>query len=210
MPDMNKPTELPSLSTSLLLRAQAMEPDAWARLVQVFSPIVYRWARQSGLSADDSTDVVQDVFVAVAQNINRFGRHKEKGSFRSWLATITRNRVRDAFRRKLKMPDGIGGTEALRTLENMGTRHPRNDDPSDQQLEETISLADLECQLPLGVLKLVKQQTEEKTWQAFWATTVLGDSANDVAERMNMNVASVYQAKSRILRRLRTLMKEIP
>ena len=108
--------ELPSLSSSLLNQVQEMQPEAWSRLTSVFSPIVYRWSRESGLCAADSADIVQDVFVAVARNIPTFERKKEQASFRSWLATITRNKVRDRFRQIHRGAQPRGGTEALDQL----------------------------------------------------------------------------------------------
>ena len=197
------PGELPSLSTSLLDRVQQMQPTAWARLVEVFSPIVYRWARQSGLSGADSADVVQDVFVAVARNVVSFERKKDQASFRSWLATITRNRVRDRFRKHQKNPPAIGGTANLQQFQNLATS-------PDANLENSISLASLDRRLPVEILKIVKADCDPVTWDAFWLTTVMGDSAADVADRLEMNVASVYQAKSRVLRRLRKRMDELP
>lgn len=203
-PTSNSPNELPSLSSSLLLQAQAMEPEAWVRLVQVFSPIVYRWAYQSGLKASDSADVVQDVFVSLARNISNFERQKEKASFRSWLATITRNRVRDHFRKKEKGAQGIGGTAGLEQLRNFPTQ------PDNQQLEHSISVATLDKRLPARVLEIVKADCKPVTWQAFWETTIRGDAAADVAQRLEISVASVYQARSRILRRLRERLAELP
>lgn len=200
----SSPNELPSLSSSLLLQVQAMEPDAWARLVQVFSPIVYRWARQSGLKDDDSADVVQDVFISVAKNISNFERQKEKASFRSWLATITRNRIRDYFRKQQKRADGVGGTAGLERLNNL----PNQAD--DEKLEHSISVASLDKRLPARVLEVVKSDCNPKTWQAFWETTIKGDAAADVAARLEMNISSVYQARSRILRRLRNRLGELP
>ncbi len=216
--------ELPSLSSSLLMRVQQMQPDAWARLVEVFSPIVYRWSRQAGLSGADSADVVQDVFIAVARNVPKFERQKEKASFRSWLATITRNRVRDCFRRRLRHPEGFGGTEALQRFQEHPDPHagttssaaasgkslPQTIDALEEQLEHSISLDDLNGRLPKQILEVVKNDSDPKTWRAFWLTTVKGDAAKDVADRLEMNLASVYQAKSRILRRLRARMDELP
>lgn len=201
-------SELPSLSTSLLDRVQQMQPDAWARMVDVFSPIVYRWARVAGLSGSDSADVVQDVFVAVAKNISKFERKKDKASFRSWLATITRNRVKDLYRKREKFPAGLGGTEALQRFQRVP--QPNLVTPSVDELEKSISLADLDQRLPIRILEIVKSQSEPKTWQAFWLTTVNGDSATDVAARLGMKLESVYQAKSRILRRLRGRLDELP
>ena len=185
-----------------------MQPDAWARMVDVFSPIVYRWARVAGLSGSDAADVVQDVFVSIARNVSGFQRQKDKASFRSWLATITRNRIKDFYRSRKKYPAGLGGTEAYEKIQKVP--QPASVIPSDSDLEKSISLADLDQRLPIRVLELVKAESAANTWQAFWLTTVMGDAAADVANRLGIGLASVYQAKSRILRRLRQKMDELP
>ena len=176
-----------------------MQPEAWARVVTVFSPIVYRWCRQSGLDADDASDVVQEVFSSVARGIDRFERVKQEGSFRSWLATITRNRIRDLYRRRARQPNAAGGTEALNQLQNL-----------EDSLDQSISEANLSEALPRRVLELVESEFEPTTWKAFWMTTVESVPARDVAESLSLSVASVYQAKSRVLRRFRQRMGELP
>ena len=55
-----------STSTSLLQRALAREPDAWERLVTLYSPLVRHWCRQAGVAHQDMPDVSQDVFAAVS------------------------------------------------------------------------------------------------------------------------------------------------
>ena len=198
-----EPESLPSLSSSLLVRVQEMQPDAWARMVDVFSPIVYRWARQAGLSGTDSADVVQEVFTSIARRVGSFQRQKDKGSFRSWLATITRNRIRDVFRRKQKQPDGHGGSTAMQNMMRVAS-------PESDAWEESISVAALESRLPQRVLEMIRAQCDEKTWQAFWMTTIEEQPASVVAESLGLNVASVYQAKTRTLRKLRKRMEELP
>jgi RNA polymerase sigma-70 factor (ECF subfamily) len=191
--------ELPSLSSSLLDRVQQMQPDAWAQVVTLFGPIVYRWCRQAGLTGHDASDVVQEVFSSVARGIGHFERVKSEGSFRSWLATITRNRIRDHLRRRSKQPQGEGGTQALQQLNQVH-----------EELDQSISEANLNDSLPRRVLESVESEFAPVTWQAFWMTTVEGLSAADVAARLELNVASVYQAKSRVLRRFRQRLCEIP
>lgn len=200
--------ELPSISTSLLFNARAMEPEAWARLVEVFSPIIYRWARKSGLAEADAADVVQDVFISVAKSIGKFERQKASGSFRSWLATITRNRIRDFFRNHDRRETAEGGSQAQQRMNQLAIAAAEC--PSDEQLEKSVNLAELEHRIPARVLQILQSDCEPKTWQAFWMTTVLGDAASDVADRLNISVASVYQAKSRLLRRLRKRLDELP
>ena len=212
--------ELPSLSSSLLDRVQNMQPEAWSRLTSVFSPIVYRWSRESGLNAADSADVVQEVFIAVARNIPTFARQKEKGSFRSWLATITRNKVRDRFRKIQRGVNAHGGTEAFQRLNSFpaasdsnveaSTSNFQSAEQSDEMLSQVIDHRQLESRISSRVLNLVKENCDQKTWQAFWLTTIKERSAADVAEELKMSIASVYQAKSRILRRIRSQMDELP
>ncbi|QEG20811.1 RNA polymerase sigma factor [Mariniblastus fucicola] len=198
-----QPESLPSISSSLLVRVQAMHPDAWARMVDIFSPIIYRWSRQAGLSGCDSADVVQDVFISIARRIASFERLKDNGSFRSWLATITRNQIRDVFRRKQKQPDARGGSTAMRKIADL-------ESPIYANWEESISAANLESRLPQRVLQMVKSECDDATWQAFWLTTIDEKPASMVAEQLGISIASVYQAKSRTLRRLRKRMNEIP
>ena len=193
------PDEIPTLSSFLLSDVQQMRPEGWSRLVHTFGPIVYRWCRASGVSDADAPDVVQEVFATVARQIESFERRKERGSFRSWLATITRSRVRDFYRRQAKRSVAAGGTEALQRLQN-----------EPDELDSTITVNGIQHQLLRHVTESVKAEFEDTTWQAFWMTAVEEKRAADVAEALGMNVASVYQAKSRVLRKLRQRMTEVP
>lgn len=200
-PSQSKRSELPTLSSSLLEDVQQMCPDAWRRLVDVFSPIVYGWCRQNGLGRQDASDLSQDVLVAVAGHICNFERRKQEGSFRSWLATITRNRIRDFYRRQKSRPvAAVGGTEAMQRIQQT----------PDADLDHSITEASLNSAVPERVLELVESEFEPKTWQAFWLTTVESLAPSIVAERLEMQLPSVYQAKSRVLRKLRARMSELP
>lgn len=194
-----KQTELPTISSTLLNEVQQMNSDAWARLVQTFGPIVYRWCRQAGLPGHDASDVVQEVFTSVSRNVADFHRSQADQSFRNWLATITRNRIRDYFRKQSRVPKAAGGTEALRRWQDVA-----------DSLESSISGEQLETEITQRVMDLVRSEFEERSWLAFHATVVQARSPADVAADLNMNVAAVYQAKSRILRRLRQRLAELP
>lgn len=191
--------EIPTLSSFFLSDVRSMSPEGWSRLVNTFGPIVYRWCRASGVSHNDAPDVVQDVFTTVARGIAKFERQKESGSFRSWLATITRSRVRDFFRLQSRRGQAPGGTDAWQRLQ----REP-------DLLDSTVTVAGMRNQLLHRVTESVKSEFEETTWQAFWMTAVEEKSAALVADHLGINVASVYQAKSRVLRKLRQRMAELP
>lgn len=191
-------TEHPTLSTECLAAAQTMDPLAWSRLVHTFGPIVYRWCRCSGVPPEDASDVVQEVFTSVARGIGEFERRKAEGSFRSWLATITRNRARDYFRRQASRLPSIGGSEALERLQQHA-----------EALDSSISADDVRSSVCHQVLRSVQAEFEPATWQAFWLTTIEDKSTDQAAEQTGLSKASIYQAKSRVLRRLRQRMSDL-
>ena len=86
-----------SASHSLVRRAQQQDPDAWQRISELYVPLVYGWARQTGLQSSDAADVVQEVFRTVLAKIGDFHREAPESSFRGWLWVITRNQVRLHF-----------------------------------------------------------------------------------------------------------------
>jgi RNA polymerase sigma-70 factor (ECF subfamily) len=52
-------------------------------------------------------------------------------------------------------------------------------------------------------LELIRRDFEEQTFRAFWRTAVDDRTAAEVATELGTTVDAVYQAKSRVLRRLR-------
>ncbi len=186
-----------STSVRLIEQAKQRDPMAWERLAQLYGPLVYGWARRSGLQPSDAADVAQDVFRSVCQAIERFDQERPDGRFRSWLQGITRNRLRDFFRQQQRQPIGAGGTTA-----NVGFQQLLDDALSEKSLEaSTKSLA-------MRALAMIETDFEESTWRAFWRTAIEGHAPRRVAEELGLSVASVYKAKSRVLQRLREELGE--
>jgi RNA polymerase sigma-70 factor, ECF subfamily len=182
---------------SLLQRVRDLDPDAWDRVVELFGPVVLRWCRQSGLSLHDAADVVQEVWTAVLPGMARFRRDRPGDSFRGWLWTITRNAIRDHFHDCDPPPKG--GSTWQRVLEQFPDKPPDSgqSDPTDRQL------------LTSRLLEIAKAEFEDRTWRAFWRTTVDKLPAADVAAELGMTKKAVRQAKYRVARRLRQLKAEL-
>lgn len=181
-----------STSSSLIVRAIAHDRDAWRRLSALYGPLVYRWARQANLQSQDAADVVQEVFASVAANLARFQGDRPGDSFRGWLWTITRNKVRDHYRRLAARQEQDGSAAQARLLE---AAEPTGD--------TSVPIAQATIDLAHRLLLLVEGDFEPRTWQAFWRTTVDGLAAREAAEQLGMSVGAVYMAKSRVLARLR-------
>jgi RNA polymerase sigma-70 factor (ECF subfamily) len=182
-------------SLSLLARVKANDAAAWDRLVGLYAPLVLAWCRRWDLQEQDAADVFQEVFRAVATHISQFHRDKPGDTFRGWLRTITSNKVRDHFRRLGREPQGAGGTDALSRLAQLPAPARTEDGAPDE--------AQADSGLFRRALELIRDQFEERTWQAFWRTAVDGRAPRDVAAELGMTAGAVRVAKSRVLQRLR-------
>src|SRR3954469_10009451 len=115
MPDDHQPVypvAETSTSRSLLMQLKQGEPAAWERLTSLYAPLVYHWCRQMRLAEQDLPDVFQQVFQAVAAHVGAFHKDRPGDTFRHWLRAITRNKVRDHFRRVARQAQAAGGTDA--------------------------------------------------------------------------------------------------
>jgi RNA polymerase sigma-70 factor (ECF subfamily) len=179
-----------STSRSLLSRLKTDDAAAWNRLVVLYAPLVHHWCRQFGLPTREAADVLQDVFQAVAVNLDRFHRDGPGDSFRGWLRTITRSKVMDHFRRRSGQPEATGGTEALQRLGQFPAPEASDNEPHSDQAPVRALFE--------SALSLIRPEFEDRTWQAFWRTAV----------ELGMSAGAVRVAKCRVLQRLREELGE--
>ena len=57
--------------------------------------------------------------------------------------------------------------------------------------------------------RLVQEECEPKTWQAFYRMSVLRESAAEIGESLGMEPRAVRQAKFRVARKLRELLNSV-
>ena len=188
----------PSQATpvSLLARLRVTQGfEDWARFVKLFTPVIFRIGKRAGLSADDAIDLTQDVFVVLARTLPNFEYDSSK-SFRGWLYTITRNKLRENARGK-RLPTCHLSEEMMSIL---------GDDS-----EEFMGLEAREYRqmIVARALRLMKQQFSSTTWKACWEHLVSGRTAADVGEELGISPGAVYVAKSRVLKRLRDELEGI-
>ncbi len=181
-----------SLSSCMLGRVKARDPQAWGRMVHLFGPIVYRWARRAGLQAADSADIVQEVFRAVALYIADLDEQRPGDSFRGWLWTITRSKLSDHFRKQASTP--VSGDAVMEATEAF---EPEFEEPDD------LHTPSPDVAMVHRVLQAIRPDYEDTTWEAFWQMTAMGRPAATVAESLGISKSAVRQAKYRVLKRLR-------
>jgi RNA polymerase sigma-70 factor, ECF subfamily len=197
------PAKPGSVSSTLLDQLRACRPEAWQRLVRLYGPVIYRWCRRSSLAAEDAADVVQEVLSAVMVHLPGFRRDRPQDSFSGWLATITRNKVREHYRRRRGKAEARGGSTAQCQMAEI----PQPSEPAEDSIRpDAQSVA---C-LSRRALEMIRAEFEDRTWEAFWRVSVGGQSPSDVAADLAISIAAVYKAKSRVLGRFRQVLSELP
>ncbi len=181
-----KPMKTPA---SLLERLrQPAQEQAWAEFIELYTPLIYSWARRVGLREHDATDLVQDVFTLLVQKLPEFHYDRSK-SFRGWLRSLTINRYRENLRRwtpprQEADPDFLDGL-------------------SGPDEAEALWEADYQQHLTRQALKLMQTHFQPTTWKACWEYVVEGRSPAEVAAELGISVGAVHAARFRVLALLR-------
>ena len=190
----------PATRHSLLVRIRdARDNQAWSQFVDIYAPLIFRFARRHGLQDADAADLSQDVLRTVVRAAPQLDYDPTKGSFRGWLFTVVRNRLRDWIDSQRRHPRGSGDTGEQELLEAQPDRD-----------HEAAAQWDREYQRRLfsWAAEQVRIDFDNSSWRAFWATAVEGTSPKDVAAELGMSLGAVYIAKSRVLARLKEKIRQ--
>jgi RNA polymerase sigma-70 factor (ECF subfamily) len=183
----------PDTRPSLLVRMRdAQDRAAWQMFVDLYGPLVYRFARKRGLQDADASDLTQNVLQAVTSAIHRLDYDPARGPFRGWLFAIVRNQL--CKLQEKRDARGPGGTTAQQLLQE---QPDRTGDAENEWDEEYLR------QRFRWAAERVRCEFTEQSWQAFWRTAVDGQAPADVAGSLTMSVGAVYTARSRVLTRIR-------
>src|SRR5258708_7104832 len=170
-------TASPHTRPSLLVRIRdAADREAWRQFVEVYAPLVYKFARQRGLQDADAADLTQDVLQAVAGASKRLVYDPQRGTFRAWLYTVARNKLRNS----------------------LIARQRRHEDDDQRRLEELPAREEVEQwereyeqRLFDWAAEQVRDSFQETTWRAFWMTAVEARAAWETAAELGMLVGAV-------------------
>jgi RNA polymerase sigma-70 factor (ECF subfamily) len=115
------------------------------------------------------------------------------------LYTITRRRLLDHWRRLARQPQAVGGPDFHARMLEL---------PAEEPPESEAGASDAREVFQRGV-RLIREEFEERTWEAFWRTAVDDRTAVEVGAELGMTPGAVYVAKSRVLKRLREEFGEL-
>jgi RNA polymerase sigma-70 factor (ECF subfamily) len=193
-------TLAPTTRASLLLRlCDCEDHEAWVEFVNLYEPVVYRLLRQRGLQDPDARDLMQELFLAVSRNIDRWKPAQQRGSFRAWLRQAARNLVINWLKSRQRSVLA-GGAELHALLDQLPAAGEQKTVEFDRELQRALFQRAAER---------VQTEVQPATWQAFWETSVMGLSTGEVAGKLGMSVGAVWVAKCRVVARLKATVSEM-
>jgi RNA polymerase sigma-70 factor (ECF subfamily) len=189
--------EIPPTRASLLVRLRDQRDEAaWTEFVDLYAPLVYGYLRRQGLQDADAADLGQDVLTAVAGALGRLEYDPRRGSFRNWLFTLVRRKLSNWRAVQSHRPRGSGDSVIQELLDQC---------PAPQEQPEWE--AEWEQRQFAWACEQVRKNVTASTWQAFWRTAVDGQPGKCVAADLGLTVAAVYLARSRVLARLKEMVR---
>jgi RNA polymerase sigma-70 factor (ECF subfamily) len=185
---------------SLISRVRCQESRAWDELVELYGPLIAHWCYRFELDSHSAADCIQDVFAAVSRALPTYDAKKSHGAFRSWLWTITRNKIYDQLRRNRLSSLPQGGTSAMKKLKEIPDLQDSDAEPSSAaELKSLVSRA----------LDQIRCEFEPRSLEIFMRSVIDQVATDLVAVEFKIQSASVRQVRSRILRRLRQQLGDI-
>lgn len=146
---LHSPSDPKSMEASMHLVVQRCidgDSGAWTELVKTHHRRVYALCYRFTGSASDAEDLTQDVFLKVYGNLTSFDG--ARGSFETWITTLTRNLLVDHFRRSKQqratssMDDGWNESDEQPLSERLMQRGPNQHDRAVQkELEAMVQAA---------------------------------------------------------------------
>jgi len=196
---------------TLLSKVRSGDEKGWSEFYDLYEDFIYSAARGSGLTPDESKDVVQDVMLSVQKYIADFVVDASRGRFRTWLRRIVQSRIADQFRQKKRNPlehvalPAGGENEGSRT--SPIDRIPNSSEIDlDRLIDEKFELAIL-----AEARRAVKRQVRVEDYQAYNLFEVRELTAAKAAEDLGISPVTVrvrtFRVRRAVAREIRRIVR---
>lgn len=190
----NECSHMATTRASLLLSLKNRnDAEAWSEFHKLYAPLLYRYARDRGLSRDDAEEIRDQCLEIVTRKMPAFEYDKEKGGFKNWLRRVADNKVVD-FRRKRH--DRNADTDEIRSL--------RDTEPSPAESWEQAWRNE---HLKYCVEK-ARSSVSDRNFRVFQMLLLDGCTVEEVCANLGLNPNQVYKAKARVLKHVSRMMAE--
>lgn len=185
-----------STRITLLLRLRdRSDTMGWNEFDERYGELLYRYARGRGAKHETAEDVVQEVTMYLFKAMEGFEYDARKGRFRSYLRSAVVHALGRRASKEAKQPIHLD-PHAFDFLQ------ADKESSADVKWEREWQMHRLRW-----ALKTVADEFEKKTLEAFEVHALGGLSVDDTAKQLGISTASVYQAKSRVIKRVKAKLE---
>lgn len=180
---------------SLLFQLRSRQAfAAWAKFVDLYTPLLFHWAKSSGCRDSDKADLVQDVFLILWRKLPEF-EYDRGQSFHSWLKTVFMNR----YRTRLVQTDTTVPMDECRLQ------------PESKEVNVAARIAEEEEHqfLIRRAFRLIECEFSQLQQQMFRQYVLEEQQPELVAQRFSVSVGTVYAVKSKVISRLRQELLQV-
>jgi len=107
-----------------IVKLKKGDSEVWNMMVDRYSKSVYNIALNFAGNSDDASDITQDIFLKVYNNIEKF---HEDGNFKSWLLRLAKNHCIDYWRKNKINKSRVELDDNIHTMaEDIGQKTPED------------------------------------------------------------------------------------
>lgn len=183
--------------TFLLRLRDRADKLSWAEFHERYGQLLYRYARARGAKHPDAEDIVQEVEMYLFKALDGFEYDARKGRFRAYLRSAVVHAMGRRADKQSRQPMALD-PHAFDYLRG------EDDANSDEKWEREWQLHRLRW-----AMRSIAHEFSPQTLRAFELHVLAGESVDATAESVGIGKASVYQAKSRVLKRLRERLADL-
>jgi RNA polymerase sigma-70 factor (ECF subfamily) len=139
----------------------------------------------------DANNVLQEVLSRVSRSIRTFEYDPDRGRFRGWLRLITDQQIQKWLNKEQRAGQGLGAGAG--------------DDPCSALSGKVDAewIEEFNAQVYRTAVGRIRVEFDNETWRVFEQVWESGQSPKDVASLLKREPSWVYQAKFRVVQRLK-------
>ncbi|MDX2148254.1 MAG: sigma-70 family RNA polymerase sigma factor [Planctomycetota bacterium] len=187
---------------TLLHRVAQHDDAAWAEFLARYGELIRGFCRRYGVQPADVDDVQQDVLLSLTKAMPGFEYDPARGRFRGYLKTVVVHACQRRLQQRTIQNPAPGALAESVTGPLEAHPAPRGD-AEDNRWEAEWRQYHLRM-----AMRTIRAEFSETDVEAFDRYAVAGEGVEQVAADLGISRDAVYQAKSRISKRLMQVVEK--
>jgi RNA polymerase sigma factor (sigma-70 family) len=192
--------EAPTTNAQWLTAAKDLTDNkTWEQLLSVYRAPILNHCSKSGLTPQESEEIVQEALSQLAIQIGKDGARWERTSLRAWLTDVVNRYIIDAVKNS---PQAQLPPKVLALVQQWMEPTDGNQPSSEERIEAESHLWTLS-------LNRARSQVAPQHWQIFDAYAIQGLSSKEVAKLFNTSHFNVRLIAHRIKKVVRQAYNQL-